>query len=300
MLTILIEHIKYPDSNPKAPNGSVIRKSTSGLISRQPSLRQMQTGTPTSVASPPQGSVLNGRPLSPELGENSSEPGRRVASPVPTAAPGPTRSNIKPTNGVVQQPFPNNIKGKPPVRPTRSQDDGLGYDYTEGPNTETGDLAPAVARERTDSDAQAEAARERAMSPDQSIARAKSPSMRAASPMGDLSLDTASQPMSLAGAAMSQTTLAPGGASPATAAGSSPLSASKERDVEAMRHREAWMKATLAKAREAGFVHTEEGQQDESASEDHSTPAGQRVPDMVLSYKQLRAQLQVRVLRKWS
>jgi hypothetical protein len=103
MLTILIGHIKYPDSNPKAPNGSVICKSTSGLISRQPSLGQMQTSTPTKVASPPQGSppqgsVLKGRSSSPELAEISSEPGRRVASPVPTAAPGPTSSYHKPTN----------------------------------------------------------------------------------------------------------------------------------------------------------------------------------------------------------
>jgi hypothetical protein len=131
MLTILIEYIKYPDSNPRAPNGSVIRKSTSGLTSRQRSLRQMHTGTPTSVASPPQGSVLNGRPLSPELGEISSEPGQRAASPVPTAALGSTRSNIHPTNPEV---VPHQSDNTETAVPTTLEDVLEGYPHLVADN----------------------------------------------------------------------------------------------------------------------------------------------------------------------
>jgi hypothetical protein len=290
------EHIKYPDSPGKILNGAVIRKSTSGQISRQASLRQMQTGTPVNAASPPQGSgIINGRPMSPDFSE-TVDSGRRVASPI-SAAPttSSARANIKPANGVVQQSSPNNVKGKPPVRPKRSQDDGLGYDDADGTaseSAETHDRSPSDSRDRADSNAKAEAvARERAISPDQSIARAKSPSMRAASPMGDLSLETIAQPMSFASAALSQNILGTAGGSPIAAVGPSPLSTSQDHDFAVMKQREAWMKAALAKAHQAGFMHNEELSEDMQSEGDPTKP--QRVYSMVLSYKQLRAQIQV-------
>jgi hypothetical protein len=64
----------------------------------------------------------------------------------------------------------------------------------------------------------------------------------------------------------------------------------KETEMDAMRNREAWMKAALSKALRSGFVY-----EDRDASECDLGLSGdaQKVADLVLNFKQFRAQIQV-------
>ena len=66
----------------------------------------------------------------------------------------------------------------------------------------------------------------------------------------------------------------------------------KEAEVEAMRKREVWMRAALSKAARSGFIYEQsEGDVLESADEDDID--GQKVAQMIVSFKQLHARLQV-------
>jgi hypothetical protein len=284
----------------------VVPRTRTSHLGRQPSLRNVAAGVGT-----PQGSgILTGRGT-PDLGE-ISEDTRRVASPVPpggiTPSNGSLRANIKPTNGVAPSPFPNKVKG--PVRPRPSQE-GLGNDDdTTGTDSDapTQARAPSVAHNHTDS-----SARDRAMSPDQSIARAKSPSIsvRAMSPVQHMEVTPeVAPPLSFAGittqnglSARSATPESTGhgqrgspaqGVSAPTVNVSGDVLKSKDVEIETLKKREAWMKATLAKARQAGFLYVDGEPASSELPSGRSTPASQRVPDMVLSYKQLRAQIQVK------
>jgi chromosome segregation ATPase len=49
----------------------------------------------------------------------------------------------------------------------------------------------------------------------------------------------------------------------------------------------------LAKAQQAGFIYNGEEKANDTLTNGRTTPAGQRVPDAVLTYKQMRAQVQV-------
>jgi hypothetical protein len=284
-LNAYVEHIRYPE-NKSTNGGAAIAKSRTSDVGRQASLRNVQAGSNPNIASPSQGSgILTGRGT-PDVGDIAEDP-RRIASPIPN---GNGRANIKPTNGVAQQPFPN---AKKPPRPQRSQESGLGHEEDTGTESDAPPRAPSVARDRVDS-----AARERAMSPDQSMARAKSPSVRAMSPapQNEAKLETiAPQQQPLA-------SIQARSASPSVGPRSSPLanatipeaSRSRDADIDVMKKRETWMKAALAKARQAGFIYNDEDLADDNLpNSGRMTPAGQRVPDALVTYKQLRAQLQV-------
>jgi hypothetical protein len=67
----------------------------------------------------------------------------------------------------------------------------------------------------------------------------------------------------------------------------------KETEVDAMRNREVWMKAALSKASRSGFVYEDQeaGEGDLGLSSDE-----QKISELVLKFKQFRAQIQVRFL----
>jgi hypothetical protein len=75
----------------------------------------------------------------------------------------------------------------------------------------------------------------------------------------------------------------------------------KETEMEGMKKREAWLKVVLTKASRAGFVY-EDGdlneaellELSESVSAKESGPAGDRLKEMAVKFKQLKAIVQVR------
>lgn len=229
-------------------------------------------------------------------GSDSEDPRRAIS-------PQNVRS-VKPTNGVVSQPFPaNKGKGKAPMRPRREDDDVLG----------------------TDDGMDDSYSRERAMTPDQT-ARAKSPAQfsvasRAVSPANGF---VDGQPPSLVGTMNG----IPGRASPAIDRTRPPVDAfyqepqgspiasgfpghghgrngsvtvtadllkdlkTKEAQLESMKKQTGWMKAALAQASRTGFVYSE---RDTSEAGDETEGEGSN-NGMLLKFKQLKAQLQVRTI----
>lgn len=162
---------------------------------------------------------------------------------------------------------------------------------------------------------------QRAVSPDQ---RARSPnafsSNRAASPAGD----SYGQSLGMAGAAAmnmngvngtvargasppgvyyAQTSSASNGYSHAGSKGGSTSNVTgdllrelreKDAEVEAIKKKEAWMKAALAKAARSGFVYAELEELGPNAEDDDID--GRKISEMVINLKHLKAKLQVRFI----
>lgn len=283
--SFVAEHIKYPDSSkPPAQTNSTVRKSSIA-----------PTGVPPGT-SPQNSSVINGeRAMSPNAGEPQDP--RRAMSPIGAKKP----------NGMVVQPFPvNGLGSSKPKRPRREVDeDLLGTDDGHGTDATASDSA------------------HRAPSPEQPAARAKSPgSLRAASPGSQGSGDA--QQASIAarlqarspspniertkppsdafyGGVRSPTAngfpnVRPGSSTGMVAGSTGNITAdlirdlkTKESEVDAMRNREVWMKATLLKASQSGFVYEDRDEGDWGLVRDE-----QKIADLVLNFKQFRAKIQVR------
>lgn len=215
-------------------------------------------------------------------------------------SPSSTRSG---QNGSAMSNINNSLRGKQILRPTREENE----DYED-------DSSPEVAT-----------AMERALSPDQN--RAKSPTVfasnRAMSPVSQA--NEAYEPMSMAGAAIgingASRSQSPAvgdrgkssmdnyyghkSASPSvngfahTKSGSAGnvtadlLRDLKEKDaeMEAMKKREAWMKAALTKASRSGFVYAD-GEALESDADDDDIDS-RKVADIVMNLKHFKAKLQV-------
>lgn len=305
----MAEHIRYPDAKSPPPvNGSQSQQGQqapqgqqgqqaagasasagarkSAAFGRQPSLKA-QTSQPDLASA-----VVNGAPN----GQRSASPAGDPIQAERAMSPNLSRPNVKPTNGVVQQPFPGG-KQRPP-RPKRSDEDVQGYESED------------------------QVTLEHALSPDQ---RARSPSAaRAVSPQGDIELN-GTQPMSAAAVAIAKSA-GLGGRSPSpnvdrsrppvdgfyvAEARSSPTAngyipngstgnvtadlirdlKAKETEMEAMRKREAKMRAALAQAHKAGFVYADAA----SLSNGDAVQAedGQRAVTIAVNLQQLKAQIQV-------
>lgn len=208
-------------------------------------------------------------------------------------------------NGSAMQNINNSLRGKP-LRPT--MEEGEGYD---------GDSSPEVA-----------SAAERAASPEQG--RAKSPSAfssnRAISPVSNIA--DSYEPLSMIGAAMGLNGAARSGSPAVMERSKSPESyqghkgrspsvngfvngkggstgnitadlirdlKEKEGEMEAMKKREAWMKAALAKATRSGFIYPDEDMLDEESDDDDID--SRKVADMVMNLKHFKAKIQVCPLR---
>jgi hypothetical protein len=318
-----LEHIKYP---PQTQPAQVVKKTSSGQIGRQASVRtEGQPAAPVSQANDAT-STAAARPLSPPIDQTSeqAEDPRRTISP-------PPRSAARLVNGITPQ--------AQSAQPKRSQDSGPLYeDNTDfGPADPTpAERSQSVTHVRTGSVAghrSQSAMQERAMSPDQAaVVRAKSPSgpSRAISPIAqvDRDMNGPAHPMNMAGIAMARALN--GRASPSSTDRSKPPAdayvkpqtpsptlvngyargdssgnitadllrdlRAKDAEIEAMKKREGWMKAALTKARHSGFVYADEAGSD-AVGNDRGTPtSGSHVSDLALTYKQLRAQIQVSVL----
>ncbi|KAH9944185.1 uncharacterized protein BXZ73DRAFT_73766 [Epithele typhae] len=265
------KHIKYPDSSKPPPVAANGRKS----IAAQPQAVQRPSSE-------------HPRDESPNLVSDSDE-ARRIVSPA-------GRQQV--TNGVSTQY--NKGKGK-----------ALEGDGESSPETNE----PVL--------------RERAVSPDGG--RAKSPPMiasRAVSPaqMNDV-YDPAGPPASLASVIMARNG-ATGARSPSpnvdrknsNEAFYKPASPTmngfakpgstgnitadlirdlkdKEVEVEALKKKEAWMKAALLKAERAGFIYAETEEELSSRADDDDID-GRKVTEMVISLKQLKAKIQASVTER--
>ena len=281
---ICIEHIKYPDSSKPPVSNNTARKSS--INPQTGSAIQNSTSTQNN------GVISGERAISPNSGDPQDP--RRAISPT-----GP-----KKPNGLGAQLVQN---GKP-KRPWRDGDDDLlGTDDGHG------------------TDATASESAHRTPSPE-NVTRAKSPgSTRATSPALQMSGDTAPQP-SIA-ARLQERTRSPspivdrtkpppdafyngvrsptqnGFGRPGSSAGHGGHGSTgnitadlirdlkaKEAEVDAMKIREIWMKVALSKASRSGFVY-----EDREASEGdlgfHED--GRKIAELVLNFKQFKAQIQV-------
>ena len=278
-----IEHIKYPDSSkPPAPN--TVRKS---------SINPQSGGAIQNPASTQNNGVINGeRAMSPNSGDPQDP--RRAISPT---AP-------KKLNGLGAQLVQN---GKP-KRPRRDGDDDL-LGTNDGTDVTTSEPA------------------HRAPSPE-NVTRAKSPgSTRAMSPALQMSGEAIPQP-SIA-ARLQERTRSPspivdrtkpppdafysgprsptqnGFGRPGSSAGHGGHGSTgnitadlirdlkaKEAEVDTMKTREIWMKAALSTASRSGFVY-----EDREASEGDLglQEEDRKIAELVLNFKQFKAQIQVRM-----
>ncbi|TFK36888.1 hypothetical protein BDQ12DRAFT_754358 [Crucibulum laeve] len=313
------KHIKYPDS--KGPP-SAVAPGGNPNASRKQSIAA-QNGPPPASGTP----SINGRSMSPTVQASDNEEVRRAMSPA-------SQRSIKPTNGIPQQPFPANGKGKAPSRPRRDDDDVGGTD--DGFDVGT---TESYARERT-------------VSPDQQ-ARAKSPAQfsvasRAVSPANGDAYGSGPPPnmvgVSIASATGRASPAVTGRASPALTGRASPavdrakaadvyynqqagsptvngfprpasrtgngsvgnVAADllrdlkvKEAELESVRRQMLWMKETLSKATKTGYV-----QIDRDGSPEVATNGGEedsedgRYADLALKFKQFKAQMQVVMLEQ--
>ena len=67
----------------------------------------------------------------------------------------------------------------------------------------------------------------------------------------------------------------------------------KEAEVEALKKKQAWMRAALIKAERSGFIYAESEEELSSRAEDDDID-GRKVTEMVINFKQLKAKMQVR------
>ncbi|GJE87566.1 hypothetical protein PsYK624_036490 [Phanerochaete sordida] len=270
------KHIKYPLSGTPPTNSS-------GAPSRKASVQA-------------QGQPINGtRAMSP-----TGEPMSDVEDLRRAMSPASIRSQ---QNGSVMGNINNSLRGKQVLRPAREEDEDM-----------DGDSSPEFAM-----------VPERAASPEQ--ARAKSPntfsSNRAISPVSQT--EAYDQPMSIAsaviglngvvraqspvvnergkssleGSYVSQKTDSPslnGFAKNSTAITTPDLSRDGQPDVDAMKKREAWMKAALTKASRSGFVYPQ-GEDLESDADDDDIDT-RKVAEMVMSLKHFKARIQTSVVEQ--
>ncbi|KAI0654188.1 hypothetical protein C8Q70DRAFT_1142246 [Cubamyces menziesii] len=281
------KHIKYPDSNKPPPASLNGRKSTVGAQSAQKA--PVEPGAQNTNA---------GRPISPSYEPGSeSEEMRRAVSPT---------GRSKTPNGVIQPQQIASNKGK-----GRARDDE--FDGESSPEH----MEPAM--------------RESAVSPDG--ARAKSPSTttgsRAVSPSQGVSSDVydpSGPQASLASVMMSRNGTNARSPSPVvdrtkgtlesfykpssptvngfahTKPGSTGnLTADlirdlkdKEAEVEALKKKEAWMKAALLKAERSGYIYAESEEELASRADDDDIDS-RKVTEMVINLKQLKAKIQATV-----
>ncbi|KAI0830545.1 hypothetical protein BC628DRAFT_1336597 [Trametes gibbosa] len=281
------EHIKYPDSNKPPPAGVAGRKSQ---IGPQPIQKPgFEPGAPNA-----------NRPISPSYDHGSdTDTAQRAVSPT---------SRVKSPNGTAMQALAS-VKGK-----ARARDED--FDGESSPeNTE-----PAV--------------RDSAVSPDGG-ARAKSPAnpaSRAVSPAQGISADVydpSGPQASLASVIMSRSGVNARSPSPVVDRSKGPLDAffkpnsptvngfahtkpgstgnvtadlirdlkDKEAEVEALKKKEAWMKAALLKAERSGFIYAESEEELSSRTDDDDIDS-RKVTEMVINLKQLKAKIQATVLER--
>ncbi|KAH9947722.1 hypothetical protein B0H21DRAFT_852629 [Amylocystis lapponica] len=260
------KHIKYPDSNKLPPSGPPTTAPT----------RKASVGLPSSPS--------NGiRPIQYSI-----------------CREGP--------NGITQPSLSGLVKDKGPLRPTREDEDG--------------ESSPEVTTSES-------ATRERALSPEQG--RAKSPNYIV--PGGRAVSPEIGQPVSMASAVMGRSALSARSPSPnvdrSKAApldafyGAKPASPTlpngyghgkpgstgnltadlirdlkeKEAEMEAMKKREAWMKAALSKASRSGYIYAESEDELGSRADDDDID-GRRVTEIVVTFKQLKAKLQANIVER--
>jgi hypothetical protein len=262
------EHIKYPKPDPNAVKGPLTRKPSTGV----PIQDQSQQAT-----SPSPG-IYPIRAASPQQSVDPEDLRPRTMSPQNV------RSQRSGPNGLSSQP--PSVNGKPRRAPG-------GDDDVEGSS-------------------------ERALSPDQT--RSRSPSARAASPAGPVNIESlvktvqphrSESPMvdrdrvkspdamnhgqqqpNLA----SVNGLAPGGTKLGGSMGNVTADLSRdlkarESELEALRRREAWMRAMLAQASHAGFIYVNAnpGDEDRGLTDEHP-----KIAEAVITLKQLHGRIQVR------
>lgn len=301
------KHIKYPDPSSKPPpaNGAAITGRKSSIGGPQ------APGGPAS-SSPHPSSIINGtRSMSPSVqGQDSNEELRRAMSP-PGGRPG-----VKPMNGTAQSPFPSSAKGKAPMRPRRDDEEGLTDDGHDAATSES------VIRERAASPEQGQT---RAKSP-------TSHPSRAVSPAGQPDSYAVQQPVNMASVTLAKNGLAgrspspvvdrskappdafynPASGTPTTPNGYGHVKAgpgstgnitadlirdlkAKEAEMDTMKKREAWMKAILNQASRSGFVYSDMDSKDVTELDTNGSAQdieGDKIADMVLSFKQLKAKMQ--------
>ncbi|RPD82328.1 hypothetical protein L226DRAFT_556194 [Lentinus tigrinus ALCF2SS1-7] len=277
------KHIKYPDSSKPPPTAANGRKS----VGAQPVQARPSGDTPNGIR--------DGSPAYEPMSD--SEDVRRAVSP----------TGRQKTNGVPPQSISGKGKGK-------MRDDE--FDGESSP--ETTEAAVAM--------------RESAVSPDN--ARAKSPTgpaSRATSPAQGVTTsdvyDPAGPQASLASVMMSRNGLGARSPSPVVDRSKAPLDAfykpasptvngfakpgstgnltadlirdlkDKEAEVEALKKKEAWMKAALMKAERSGFIYAESEEELSSRADDDDID-GRKVTEMVINLKQLKAKIQTTVLER--
>ena len=276
--TVSTEHIKYPDSSKPPPPAANGRKSIvqPGAVQPRPSVEGVATGP---------------RDSSPGYEQQSdNEEARRAVSP----------TGRQKTNGVPPQSLTGKGKGK-----MRDED----YDGESSP--EMVEAAAAVRESAVSPD------NPRAKSPTGTASRAVSPSQGAAEVY-----DPAGPQASLASVIMSRNGLAARSPSPVVDRSKAPLDAffkpasptmngfakpgstgnitadlirdlkDKEAEVEALKKKEAWMKAALLKAERSGFIYAESEEELSSRADDDDID-GRKVTEMVINLKQLKAKIQV-------
>ncbi|EMD41957.1 hypothetical protein CERSUDRAFT_110507 [Gelatoporia subvermispora B] len=295
------KHIKYPDSKQAPPSGPP--------TSTPAPIRKPSVGAPSPSQGSPAPGINGTRAVSPEHGSDIDE-ARRAMSPASI------RSVGRITNGITPQSLSSIAKGKAPMRPRRDDDDGF----------DGGESSPEASS--------GEPGRERAFSPDQ--VRARSPTAtvsRAISPVSQNGIDASDsmQPLNMASVALARNGLSVRSPSPNIDRSRPPQDAfygakpaspilpngfghksgstgnvvsdlirdlkEKDTEVETMRKREAWMKATLVKASRSGFVYG--GSEEELLlAVDEEDVNGGKVSEVVVNLKQLKAKIQASVVEQ--
>ncbi|KAI0706123.1 hypothetical protein BC835DRAFT_1425968 [Cytidiella melzeri] len=280
------KHIKYPGANNAPPTGPPQQ------LNRKASANAQPAGI---------------RAMSPVGDQGLDSDDSRGAVP-----PASLRSL---PNGSVQNNINNSLRSKPPMRPAREEVEDLDL------GDSTGDLIIG----------------ERPISPDQgNRAKSPNAfsSNRATSPMMSQAGDSY-EPLSMASVAMDLQNIptarnaspvvvnerskspadayyGPKPGSPAMNGFAHPKAAGstgnitadlirdlkdKEAAMEAMKKREAWMKAALAKASRSGFLYADEGQLDTDAENDDDVDS-RRVAEMVLNLKHLKTKIQATMIEQ--
>jgi hypothetical protein len=270
------EHIKYPKSDPSAVKpgtSSLVRKSSAGVSTQQEQQQRPPSSTSTNAA--------------------------RAVSPLQQAAdPGELRRAVSPQNARIPRPTPNELISQPASvngKPRRVP----GGDDDAEVSTES------AIRERTRSPEQT-----RALSPP---ARGGTPTVsieslvktgqhqRSESPLVERertkSPDAQSygqQQSSLS--SVNGFSLVHGSKSGSTGDVSADLIRdlkTRDAELEALRRRQAWMKAALVQACHAGFVYVNASPGDE----DRGIPDDQpKIAEAVITLKQLHGSIQVRAI----
>jgi hypothetical protein len=285
------EHIKYPPQQNVSNGTNNTRKSSVGTVGPQSS----KMGSPSSSG------IINGLRATSPTGAQSPDPDelRRAISP--------TNQQRVQQNGVSQGQFGS--QGMISIRPERDDEDNL--------HSGNGSSSEGISIEKA----------ERAMSPDQ---RAKSPtfnqtgvSNRAISPTAHFNGDEspgAGQPLSMASAVMAVNSgitarstspvveqsrsspdplhgVKPGSPTHGLPNGHMYNGISHLEELQAMKRREAWLKAALVRASRSGFVYADSQEPPEDLVLDFGATGDQgeskRVVEMVMNLKHLRATIQV-------